>query len=92
MTLRFIVSGLDQIFFNDSEVVNVTLICMPQRREQDKLAYIDKLIENNMDVALHKQAPPSNFIPFQEDSEYDEPIDPEDEDDEGDDGEGPVQK
>jgi hypothetical protein len=82
MMCRLVISGLDQILFNNSEVANISLICVAQRREQEKIAYIDKLIENNIDLALHQQVPPSNFIPFQEDSEYDddEPFD-EDNDD-----------
>lgn len=70
LQLVFFTSGLHQILFNKVEISNISLVLIPQRRERDKLSFVDDLYINNIDLASNKVLPPSNCN-FQEDDEDD---------------------
>lgn len=80
-------NGLNHILFNRLEVVGMQLNMKPQQTEMDKIAYIDSLYANNINVANGIQSPPADAFDsgeFREDAEYDADNFPDDLDDEDD--------
>lgn len=84
-------TGLHHILFNQTEVSNVTLALVPQRRHRDRLAFIDGLRMYNLDLINNASMPPGGSVPFREDDYDDEDFDDFDEGDDDfpdDNGEG----
>lgn len=77
-------TGLNHILFNRVEVANVALSLIPQRRDRDKLSFVDDLKENNFDLIKNAPLPPAECNNFVEDDELDD-IDEDDLDDQSND-------
>ena len=78
------VTGVNNILFNRTEIANVSLVIIPQRRDRDRLAFVDDLKANNFDLLHNKPLPPAECPNFTEDKDAydDDDIIFEDEDDE----------
>lgn len=88
----FFLNGVQHILFNKCEINGVTLMLTPQRQDKDKIAYIDKLRCENVDLATGLPIPKGDGVPFRADDEYDDFDDfPDDidDDDDGDDNDEP---
>ena len=77
-------TGLNHILFNRVEVANVVLSLIPQRRDRDKLSFVDDLKANNFDLLKNTPLPPADCSNFEEDDE-DEDFDDDDTSDDSDD-------
>ena len=69
--LQFILffTGLNHILFNRVEISNVALTMIPQRRDRDKLAFVDDLKVNNLDMLKEGPLPPADCTNFTEDDD-----------------------
>ena len=65
------VTGLHHILFNRLEVSNISLALIPQRRDRERLAFVDDLKANNLDL-LTSDVPIqlSGDDGFREDEDY----------------------
>lgn len=75
LLLIALLTGIQHIIFNSTEVANITLSLIPQKRHRDRLAFIDDLCMYNLDLVTKANMPPGNYIPFKEDSDEDLPED-----------------
>lgn len=65
-------TGLNHILFNRVEVSNIALSLIPQRRDRDKLSFVDDLKVNNLDMIKSSPLPPADCTNFIEDDEFDD--------------------
>lgn len=74
------VTGIHHILFNSVEISNISLVMVPQRRNRDKLAFMDDLRANNFDLVKNFSLPPAE-TDFKGDDEFDDLDDEFDDDD-----------
>ena len=67
LQLVLFVTGLHHILFNRMEVSNIQLMAVPQRRDRDRLAFVDDLKANNFDLITKASLPPADCTGFVED-------------------------
>lgn len=65
-------TGLNHILFNRTEVSNVSLVLIPQRRDRERLAFVDDLKQNNFDLLKNSPLPPASCNDFKDDENFDE--------------------
>ena len=65
------VTGIHHILFNSVEISNISLVMVPQRRNRDKLAFMDDLRANNFDLVKNFSLPPAEAN-FKGDDEFDD--------------------
>ena len=71
LQLVLFVTGIHHILFNRTEVSNISLALIPQRRDRERLAFVDDLKANNLDlVSPDIPLPLSENDDFREDDEY----------------------
>ena len=72
LQLVLFVTGLHHILFNRMEVSNIQLMVIPQRRDRDRLAFVDDLKANNFDLITKSPLPPADCMCFVEDDDIDD--------------------
>lgn len=72
LELVLLVTGLHHILFNHTEISNITLVMVPQRRDRERLAFVDDLRNNNFDLVNNVSPPTSGYSKFKEDDEFDD--------------------
>ena len=72
LQLVLFVTGLHHILFNRMEVSNIQLMAVPQRRDRDRLAFVDDLKANNFDLITKASLPPADCLGFVEDDDIDD--------------------
>lgn len=82
LQLILFVTGVNNILFNRTEIANVSLVIIPQRRDRDRLAFVDDLKANNFDLLHNKPLPPAECPNFTEDDFDDDDVIFEDDDNE----------
>ena len=70
LQIVLLATGLHNILFNRSEIANISLVLIPQRRDRDNLTFINNLKVNNFDL-MKGPIPPADNIGFIEDSDLD---------------------
>ena len=65
-------TGLNHILFNRTEISNVSLVIIPQRRDRERLAFVDDLKQNNFDLLKNSPLPPASCNDFKDDEHFDE--------------------
>lgn len=69
LQLVLFVTGLHHILFNRMEVSNIQLMVVPQRRDRDRLSFVDDLKANNFDLITKSPLPPADCMGFVEDDD-----------------------
>ena len=87
LQLILFVTGLHHILFNRTEISNIQLMVIPQRRDRERLAFVDDLKANNFDLLKNSPLPPADCNGFVEDDIDDIEFTEEDFDDDDNDGE-----
>lgn len=72
LQLVLFVTGVHHILFNRTEVSNISLSLIPQRRDRERLAFMDDLKANNFDLIKNAALPPASCTDFKEDDIIDE--------------------
>lgn len=69
LQLILFVTGLHHILFNRTEISNIQLMVIPQRRDRDRLSFVEDLRANNFDLIKNSPLPPADCNGFVEDDE-----------------------
>lgn len=74
LAIVFLINGIHSILFNRAEIIGMTMHAVPMNIERDKIAYIDNLCKNNIDLACGTvpRADDLGNAPFRTDDEYDD--------------------
>ena len=72
LQLVLFVTGLHHVLFNRTEVSNIQLMVIPQRRDRERLEFVDDLKANNFDLITNTPLPPANCNGFVEDDDMDD--------------------